>query len=222
LRAPLPPIFKCKVCGSYVEEPLHCSRAAELLVDGARRLRASKLLTAILRHIPDSFGISMDDEGWVKLSELVDKIKAYKPHYNWLSEEVVKAIAQLDPKGRFELRGDLIRARYGHAKRLKLRLRFQEDNEASTLYHGTKVSNLNSILREGIKPMARHMVHLTSTQEEAINVAARRGREVVVFEVDADALRRMGIRVYRASKSIYVVRRVPPSAIKGYKLFRLE
>ena len=41
-------MYKCIVCGAYVETSIHCGKEAKLLVDGKRRLMLSKLLSAIL------------------------------------------------------------------------------------------------------------------------------------------------------------------------------
>ncbi|MEM4576236.1 MAG: RNA 2'-phosphotransferase [Candidatus Nezhaarchaeales archaeon] len=73
----------------------------------------------------------------------------------------------LDPKGRFELRRNFIRARHGHSKKIKVKVEYQEDQEIKTLYHGTSISKLDAILREGIKSMSRVMVHLTSSVQDA-------------------------------------------------------
>jgi len=215
----LPPIYKCKVCNSYVESGVHCSSRAELLLDPEARVRLSKLLTAVLRHVPSSIGLSLSREGWTSVSELVARIRSHKPSYKWLSEEHVRAIAALDPKGRFELRGDFVRARYGHSKRLEVKVDYQEDLEVRRLFHGTSASDLDAILREGIKPMNRAMVHLTTSIQDAIEVAMRKGREAVVLEIDADELRREGIKVYKASDRVYVVAYVPPVAIRGYRIY---
>jgi len=206
------------VCGEYIEEEEHCSLPAKHLLDSERRIKLSKLLTAILRHAPDSVGLKLSEDGWAVLSELVTKIKHHKPHYSWLSEDLIKAVATLDPKGRFELRGNFIRARYGHSKKLKVKVEYQEDQEIKTLYHGTSVSKLDAILREGIKPMSRAMVHLTPSVQDAIEVALRKGKKIVVFEIDADRLRREGFKVYKASSKVYVTSYVPPSAIRRYEL----
>jgi len=214
----LSPIYKCIVCGAYTEEEEHCSLPAKHLLNSERRVKLSKLLTAILRHAPDSVGLKLSEDGWIMLSELVAKIKHYKPHYSWLSEDLIKAVATLDPKGRFELRGNFIRARYGHSKKLKVKVEYQEDQEVKTLYHGTSISKLDAILREGIKPMGRVMVHLTPSVQDAIEVALRKGKKIVVFEIDADRLRQEGFKVYKASSKVYVTSYVPPSAIRKYEL----
>jgi len=54
---------------------------------------------------------------------------------------------------------------------------YQEDVDVKRLFHGTSASNLSSILREGIKPMGRTMVHLTASVRDAIEVALRKDRK---------------------------------------------
>lgn len=124
----------------------------------------------------------------------------------------------LDPKGRFELKENAIRARYGHAKRLGVKIDYQEDEERKILYHGTSAVNLKSILEEGIKPMKRHMVHLAASIQDAIETALRKDRNIVIFEINAEKLRKEGFKIYKASDRIYVTSYVPPSAIRRYEI----
>lgn len=65
-----------------------------------------------------------------------------------------------------------------------------------------------SILEEGLKPMGRRLVHLSSTYEEAANVGRRRQRNPVVLEVDAKRAWKDGVE-FRRSGAIYVVNRIP-------------
>jgi len=211
----LPSIYKCKVCGAYVEHPIHCGRSCILLLNGERRLRLSKLLSAILRHIPHELSISIDEEGWADIQELVYAIKhkwKNRHLYSWLSEEHILAVAILDPKGRFEVRGHFIRARYGHS--IKVKIDLPEDDEVKILYHGTQLDKLSSILKEGIKPMRRIKVHLTKSIEEAIENAMRKGKHPVILVIDANLLRNMGHKVFKAGKNVYVTDYVPPQCIK--------
>ena len=203
-----PDVWRCSVCGAYTESVEHCGARCRLLLDGSRRLRLSKLMSAVLRHVAPSFGLRVDREGWVSIPELV---RALRPRCPWLTEEHVVAVASVDPKGRFEVRGGLIRARYGHT--LDVRIRYPEDREVRRLYHGTTASRLRSIMEEGLRPMRRRMVHLTSLLEDAIVNASRWGEEPVVLEVDADRLRGCGLKVYRASPTVYLAPYVPPSCI---------
>ncbi|RLE81313.1 MAG: RNA 2'-phosphotransferase [Thermoprotei archaeon] len=207
-------IYKCSVCGVFTEDSFHCGRPCKLILDSERRLRLSKLLSAILRHIPDSVGIKLDSEGFVKIPALVRAIKERWPRrelYSWLHEEHVRAVAELCPKQRFEIKGDKIRARYGHS--IKVDIRLVEDNNVTVLYHGTSREVLSRILKEGLKPMKRLKVHMTTSIEDAlINARRKRGTSVVLI-IDADKLRRKGYRIFKASRTVYLADYVPPDCI---------
>ncbi len=210
------PIYKCRVCGAYIEEPFHCGMAAELLLDSARRVALSKLMSFLLRHDPSAADLSMDPKGWVSIEDLAEGIKHRwrNAHlYKWVEKEHIIAIALLDPKGRFELRDNMIRARYGHSKNLRLHIDYPEDRSTRLLYHGTAREYLDSILRKGIEPMKRHFVHLSLSFTDACEVGRRHSQNAVVLLIDADCVRRNGIAILIASHRVRLARRVPPQCI---------
>ncbi len=214
------PIYKCRVCGAYTEEPIHCGKPAQLLLTPQQRLRLSKLMSALLRHIPWEAGLQLDEEGWVSVHELARAIRERwrnREQYQWVTPEHIVAVALLDPKGRFQLRdnGRFIRASYGHSVSIRLGHReLSLDEVPPVLYHGTIAQRVPSILREGLKPMKRIAVHLTHSIEDAIDTAKRHGRDVVVLLIDTRCLYRKGYRVSKAGKTVYLVEYVPPDCIK--------
>jgi len=169
--------------------------------------RVSRLMAYILRHSPEGFGLKPDREGFVPLNEL---IKALQTVYPGVTEEFVRGIVEGDSKGRYEIRGSKIRARYGHSFKVELD---HEEDHSRVLYHGTPRRNLDRILREGLRPMKRQFVHLTTSKSEALETGRRHGRDVVLLIIDAECLRRKGLRVYRAGKNVRIVERVPPECI---------
>jgi len=202
-------LYRCVKCRAFTEEPSHCGSPCRLLLRGDERERLSRLMSAILRHAAPSYGVALSREGWAKLSDL---LKAVRQRLHEATEEQLEGIAACDPKGRFEVKGDLIRARYGHS--LPVAPRYVEDREVARLYHGTTADRIASILSQGVKPMRRRMVHLSPSLEEAFRNASRwRGRRPVVVVVDAEKLRSMGLKVYRASPTVYLAEEVPPSCI---------
>jgi putative RNA 2'-phosphotransferase len=216
----LRPIYRCRVCGAYTEEPVHCGRPAELLMTGEQRLRLSKLMTTLLRHLPHEAGLKLDGGGWVSIDELVRGIRERwrnRHLYQWVKRDHILAVALIDPKGRFQLdleRGR-IRAAYGHTIRVELGYRPLERGEMPpVLYHGTTVDRLGSIMREGLKPMRRIMVHLTTDPQTALETGRRHGPNVILLAVDTGCLQKHGIPVYRASSITYLTPHVPPDCIR--------
>ncbi|RLE56373.1 MAG: RNA 2'-phosphotransferase [Thermoprotei archaeon] len=210
----MPDIRRCTVCGAFTEDEVHCGKPTRIFLSGSRREMLSKLMSGLLRHFPQVVGLKLDDEGFVDIDELVEAIRKKwrnRHLYQWVTKEHVIAVAQLDPKGRFEIIGNKIRARYGHSIRVKIS--YIEDREVKILYHGTAVENVPRILKEGLKPMKRMWVHLTDRFEDAVVVGKRKGRPAVLV-IDVELLRRLGHRVYRATDHIYVTDYVPPEAIR--------
>ena len=203
-------IYRCRICGSFTEEPVHCGARAELLLDERSRTRLSKLMSGLLRHFPEAAGLKLDEEGFVRLEELLDGIRRWRrSDYSWVCLDHILAVAALDPKGRFEVAGERIRARYGHS--VNVRIAYEEKLPPGLLYHGTSARNLSSIYAKGLLPMKRRFVHLTTRLEDAWRRAARY-EDPVVLVVDPGCLARRS-RLYRASSSVYLSPKVPPECI---------
>ena len=175
-------------------------------MDERTRVALSKKMTYLLRHV-NGF---TDQEGWVSVERLVGELRKWFP---WVRKEDVLYVVSRDEKGRYELKGDKIRARYGHTVNVKLDLPIAQDVEV--LYHGTSCEAYKRILKEGIVPMRRKMVHLTTSEEEAIENAKRKGRCIKVIIVDATCLRSKGHEVFKAGKHVHVTDYVPPECIIG-------
>jgi len=211
-------IYKCRICRKYIETSHHCGVEAEILIDGKCREMLSKLVSGLLRHFPHEVNLPINSEGWVKIDELVEAIKLRwrnRELYQWVTKEHIIALALLDPKGRFEIRNNMIRARYGHT--IPVKINYSEDNKVTILYHGTSSTKLKSILKSGIKPMKRIWVHLTTNMEDALSVAKRHRGEPVILTVNANCLRSKGIKVFKATDTIYLVKHVPVDCIVNIK-----
>ncbi|GAB6946439.1 RNA 2'-phosphotransferase [Vulcanisaeta sp. JCM 16161] len=174
-------------------------------------------MTYLLRHNPKAVDLTMDHEGWVSIDELVNAIRTRwsSRAYSWLTKEHVIVVALLDPKGRFEVRNGMIRARYGHNKSLNVSIKYEIDNETRVLYHGTTREALVRIMREGLRPMNRKYVHLVLDPEDAYEVAIRHGSDVVILRIDANCLRRNGQQILIATDKIRLTNYVPPQCIES-------
>lgn len=186
-----------------------CGDEGRTVLDDGRRTRLSKFVSGALRHFPDDAGLSVDDHGWTEYRELVE---AVTDRYSWAEPEHVEAVVATDSKGRFERRGDRIRAAYGHS--IDVTLEPTASTVPERLYHGTAPRNLEAILDEGLKPMGRQQVHLSETAEEAREVGRRHADDPVLLTVDAEAMRRDGFEVDRRGTGTYTVDRVPAQYVE--------
>ncbi len=113
-------------------------------------------------------------------------------------------------KKRFEIKGDKIRALYGHSV---LKVSYKESEPPEFLYHGTSRKNVKKILKEGLKPMKRKYVHLSLSKEEASRVGKRHDRNPQILLILSKKAYKKGIKFYKAG-DIYLCEYLPPEFIK--------
>ena len=106
----------------------------------------------------------------------------------------------------FDEAGDRIRANQGHS--VEVDLQMEPTEPPAVLYHGTGSGTVAVILREGLRKMRRHHVHLSPDVETATRVGARHGRPVILT-VDAAAMRRAGHVFYVSANGVWLTDEVP-------------
>ncbi|WP_338698311.1 RNA 2'-phosphotransferase [Streptomyces sp. Q6] len=173
-----------------------------------RTVKVSKYLSKHLRHQPDRIGLTLDEAGWVEIDELLAACAAHR--FPIARDELDRVVAEND-KRRFSIDGTRIRANQGHTIDVDLGLAPAEP--PAYLYHGTVARFLDAIRAEGLRPMARHDVHLSADRETATRVGARRGRPVVL-PVDAGAMHRAGHTFRVSANGVWLTAAVPPRYLR--------
>jgi putative RNA 2'-phosphotransferase len=168
--------------------------------------KLSKFLSLVLRHKPETVGLSLDTQGWASIDELV--LRSNDAGVRFSREDVLHVIETSDKK-RFSLSDDgaLIRAAQGHSVAVDLGL--QPQVPPSSLYHGTATRFLSAILSYGLKPRARQQVHLSTNQATALLVGQRHGKPTVLI-VDALEMHRRGFLFFLADNGVWLTDQVPP------------
>lgn len=165
-------------------------------------------MSKALRHRPERLGIRLAPDGSVELSVLVDALNRRGGWPRVLDEADVMHVVEHGSKRRFAVEDGRIRARYGHS--LPLAVSYEQALPPAVLYHGTSRTAAKSIMEEGLLPMGRQKVHLSSDVETAMQVGRRHGgRDVVVLRVDAARALREGIRFFRGNDSTWLADHVP-------------
>lgn len=174
---------------------------------------ASKFLSYLLRHHPESIDLSMDENGWVSISELIKKAEQ---HGKSIDREEVEKIVLHGNKNRFIISNDrqYIRACYGHSVDIDLGLGHQPPPR--NLFHGTAQQHVGSILQEGLRPGNRNFVHLSTHKKDAWQVGSRHGEPVILI-VQAHAMAEGGYDFYQSESEagIWLTKYVPPKFIEN-------
>lgn len=168
--------------------------------------KTSKFLSYVLRHAPQSIGLTLDREGWADVDELMERCVAAGQE---LDRQTLLEIVATSDKKRFTLSDDLqrIRAAQGHSVEVDLGLAPVEP--PTVLYHGTASRHVASIRAEGLVPGARRQVHLSGDKDTARAVGTRHGAPVVLV-VAAALMHSDGFQFYRADNGVWLTDRVPP------------
>lgn len=168
-------------------------------------VRLSKRMSKVLRHAPEEVGLTLDAAGWVDLDDLVRALGVTRAR--------VLEVVEGNDKQRFAIEDDRIRASQGHTVAVSLDLPVAEP--PAELYHGTIGRFLPDILRDGLRPMARHDVHLSATVETAVRVGSRRGKPVVLV-VDAAAMSADGHEFRVSANGVWLAAAVPPNYLREH------
>lgn len=178
-----------------------------------KMVNTSKFISLILRHKPDVIGITLDEHGWANVDELLTGLNK-AGHIVCMKD--LENIVSTDNKQRYSFNEDktLIRANQGHSINVDVEL--QEAEPPSILYHGTTKDVLESIYKQGIKPMSRLYVHLSKDIDTATKVAKRR-RNPIILEVNTEQMRKDNIKFYLSSNGVWLTKYVDSKYIKEMK-----
>jgi putative RNA 2'-phosphotransferase len=169
----------------------------------------------------------LDKEGWTSVDGL---LIALPLHHNnrWgrhvKRQDLEEMIARSD-KLRFELKHDKIRALYGHSYSSSLFTKIHKiaSKPPAILYHGTSSSAAKNIMLEGLRPMNRQYVHLSTDGNTAIQVAKRKTilkkeEEPVIIAISAVEAYNTGVYYfYQAIDSIWLTDYIHPDFMRLLK-----
>ncbi len=164
----------------------------------------------MLRHQPEVIGLVPDEQGWVEVSELLQKMKLKGEAIDF---ETLEHVVATNDKKRFAFNGDKSRIRASQGHSIQVDLGYSESKPPDVLYHGTARGNKEAILKEGLKKGKRHHVHLSTNWETAIKVGQRHGRPVV-FDVMAKEMYDKGYVFFVSENGVWLTDGVPAKFLR--------
>lgn len=164
----------------------------------------SKYMSLILRHKPETIGITLDEHGWANVDELIEGIAKNK-HFNM---DILELIVRTDSKQRYSFNEDktLIRANQGHSINVDVEL--AEKEPPKELWHGTGEKFVASIDEQGLIPKSRLYVHLSKDEETAVKVGARHGKPVL-YRVATGQMYKDGYKFFISANGVWLTKEVP-------------
>lgn len=135
-------------------------------------VKLSKFLSLVLRHEPEKIGLSLNENGWAKIDDL---LMLANEKGTPLTHSLLDQIVAENDKKRFEISEDglLIRACQGHSIDVDLALTPVQPPEV--LNHGTASRFVDSIRTGGLHSANRRHVHLSLDMDTARRVGQRHG-----------------------------------------------
>ncbi|MDD2439445.1 MAG: RNA 2'-phosphotransferase [Methanosarcinaceae archaeon] len=185
-----------------------CQSPGRYVLDDTREEKLGRFVSGALRHFPDSAGVEMDPCGWVSLENLCNILMK---RYRWLRKWHLYALVESDVKGRYEIKGGRIRARYGHS--VNVDLDYEESN-LPYVYYGASPEELDMLLENGIIPVKQRYVHLSTSFEKANEVASVHTDNPIILKIDARAVQEEGFSLMYVNDYIVLAEKIPPVCLE--------
>ncbi|CAI5758456.1 unnamed protein product [Candida verbasci] len=167
-----------------------------------RDISISKSLSYLLRHGAEKENLSIDESGYVKISQLLNhqRLKSFKTTFDDISR-----IVKINDKQRFQIKDDLICATQGHSMKNinneNLQLLTKEELINLHVYHGTTTSKLSIIKSSGgLSRMNRNHIHLTC--KEYCTVSGIKKQSNVLIFIDINKCLNQGIKFYKSLNNV--------------------
>ena len=175
-------------------------------------IKLSKEVSYALRHAPHEYELELDDEGFVPINQLLSALNETSNYDRDVTKEDLEYIIKNSDKTRHEIKDDKIRALYGHS--VSNRIKKEAAIPPEILYHGTSHKSLDSIKENGLLPMNRQYVHLSTDKDTALLVGKRRDDNPVLLEIDAKRAFEEGTIFYIGNDKVWLCDEVDAKYIK--------
>ncbi|GFP76508.1 RNA 2'-phosphotransferase [Clostridium fungisolvens] len=168
-------------------------------------IELGKFISLILRHSPETIGITLDENGWAKVEDLIEGINRARKRIDF---DTLERIVKENNKQRYSFNDDRtkIRANQGHS--IEVDVELAESIPPKHLYHGTSKRFIDSIMDLGIQKQSRQYVHLSMDFDTALSVGKRHGKPIVL-KIDSIRMFNNGHKFYLSKNKVWLTDSVP-------------
>ena len=165
----------------------------------------ARMLTYILCHRPDEFGLVLSEEGFIPLKQLLQTLAA-EPGWGFVRRHHLDQLVGLISPPAFEIVAEQIRALTPESARLR---REPGEPPPALLYVAIPPKAHPKVWEEGLKtPPDRDLV-LTTTKDAAVKLGRRRAPHPILVIVQAQAADRRGLKFTGYGEGLYLAPALP-------------
>ena len=170
----------------------------------------SKFISYILGHNPDEFGLVLDQDGFIKIKELLKAITE-EDGWKYVRRSHIDEILITMPGPPVEIKENLIRAKiHGALPKPK-----PAQNLPRLLYTCVRKKAYPAVLDKGIYPTGYNQVILSSSREMAERIGKRTDQTPILITILAQKSAADGVVFYQAGNSIYLAESIPAGYYTG-------
>lgn len=167
-------------------------------------------MTYVLGHRPDEFGLALDQDGLVRLKDLIKAI-CEEPGWGYVRQSHINEVLITLRDHPFVVQDD------------RIRVENADDGvrpvsgvmPPKLLYCCVRCKAYPVVCREGIAPMGQHRVFLATTEELAVRMGKRRDPKPVLLTVLAQKALEGGVPFSRQGAFLYLADHIPPGLFSG-------
>jgi putative RNA 2'-phosphotransferase len=174
-----------------------------------------KLMAFILGRRPDEFGLVLDEQGFVRIKDL---IKAITEEQGWgyVRKSHIREVLMTSAEPYFVMDEDRIKA----VDDDKLLSFGEETTPPKRLYQCVRRRAYPVVFKEGIRTSGKRQIFLTTTEDLARRMGKRRDSDPVMLTVQAEKAFKAGLRFFKQGELIYATDFIPPDCFVGPPLPR--
>jgi len=165
----------------------------------------ARMLTYILCHRPDEFGLVLAEDGFVPVKRLLQTLTA-EPGWGFVRRHHLDQIVGLLSPPAFEIAGDQIRALTPEPARLR---RPPGEPPPALLYAAIPPKAHTKVWEEGLKPPPDRDLVLTASKDMALKLGRQRAPQPILVIVQAQAAARRGISLTGYGEGLYLAPALP-------------
>jgi putative RNA 2'-phosphotransferase len=165
----------------------------------------ARMLTFILGHRPDEFGLVLSDDGFVPIKPLLVALAA-EPGWGFVRRHHLDQVVGLITPPAFEMVGERIRSLIPGPPALR---RPPGQTPPALLYLAIPPKAHPRVWEEGLRPPLERELVLAATPELALKLGRRRAPEPIMVTVQAQAAARRGISLTGYGEGLYLAPALP-------------